>query len=229
MRRRRALLALVLAIAPALAQGEPGQKPRAADLAKMVLHDPDAPVAGNPDGDVTIVAFEDYNCPFCRRSTPQLAAFIASDPKVRVVFKDWPILSEASVMEAKVALAAKYQGKYRQAHEALMAIDVRPATKQAVKAAVEKAGIDVDRLNKDLAAHNEDINALLLRNVAEADALGLKGTPVFLIGPFKMAQELDEAGFRQVVADARARRHDLEPSSRESHDAHADGVSPAAR
>lgn len=181
-----------------------GQK--TSDFIQMVLHDPDAPVGGDPNGDVTIVAFLDYNCPFCRRSTPELDKYIASDPNVRIVYKDWPILAESSVLAAKVAIAAKYQGKYQQAHDALMAITIRPATAEAVKAAVQSAGIDVGRLNEDLSTHNDDINALLKRNLAQADAMGLQGTPVFLIGPFKMAQELDEAGFRQAVADARARQ-----------------------
>jgi protein-disulfide isomerase len=173
---------------------------------QSVLHDPDAPVAGNPNGDVTIVAFLDYNCPFCRRSTPELDRFIASDPGVRVVYKDWPILAASSVLEAKVAIASKYQGKYVQAHDALMAIKARPATDEAVKVAMQAAGIDVDRLNKDLAAHDADITALLQRTLSQADAMHLQGTPVFLIGPFIKAQELDFAGFRQAVSDARARQ-----------------------
>ena len=172
----------------------------------MVLHDPASPEGGDPRGDVTIVAFLDYNCPFCRRSTPQLDAFLGSDPHVRVVYKDWPILAASSVLEAKVAVAAGYQGRYQAAHDALMAITIRPATKEAVKAAVSGAGIDIARLNADLAAHDTDIDALLTRDNTEAEALGFRGTPVFLIGPFVMAQELDEAGFRQAVADARAHR-----------------------
>ena len=220
MKRLALVAAAALLTWPALAQQAQPVQPQAAqpippqvaqpiqssaDLARLVLHDPDAPMAGNPNGDVTIVAFLDYNCPYCRRSTPQLDAFIKSDANVRVVYKDWPILAASSVLEAKVALAANYQGEYQAAHDALMAITIRPATKDAVKTAMSGAGIDIDRLNRDLATHNDDIDALLKRNNAEAEALGLQGTPVFLVGPFKMAQELDEAGFRQAVADARAR------------------------
>ena len=178
----------------------------ASDLTRLVLHDPASPSGGNPRGDVTIVAFLDYNCPYCRRSTPQLDAFLKSDPNVRVVYKDWPILAASSVLEAKVAVAANYQGKYQEAHDALMEISVRPASKEAVKAAMEAAGIDIVRLNADLARHSDEIEALLRRNNTEAEALGFQGTPVFLVGPLKLAQELNEAGFRQAVADARARR-----------------------
>ena len=74
-----------------------GQPPiSASDLTRFVLHDPASPTFGDPHGDVTIVAFLDYNCPYCRRSTPELEAFLRSDPHVRVVYKDWPILSAAS-------------------------------------------------------------------------------------------------------------------------------------
>ena len=177
------------------------------DFMRQVLHDPDAPVSGNPDGDVTIVEYADYNCPVCRRTTPELEAFLATDPGVRVVHKDWPILAESSVLEAQVALAANYQGKYMAAHDALMRIAIRPATKEGVKQAVQAVGIDVARLNGDLASHSDAIAALLKRNLAQADAMELKGTPVFLIGPFMKAQGLDAAGFRQVVADARVRQH----------------------
>ncbi len=189
---------------PAGAQGQPPLS--ASDLTRFVLHDSASPTFGDPNGDVTIVAFLDYNCPYCRRSTPQLDSFLRSDPHVRVVYKDWPILSAASVTEAKVALGADYQGRYREAHDALMAIQVRPATGEAIKAAVRSAGIDVDRLNGDLAAHDNAITKLLARDNSEAEALGFQGTQVFLIGPFKLEQALDEAGFRQAVADARARR-----------------------
>lgn len=197
---RLMMLALAVTLAAPAVAG-----PKQGDLATAVLHDPEAPVGGNPMGDVTIVAFLDYNCPFCRRSTPELDKFVAGDPNVRVVYKDWPILAASSVLDAKMALAANYQGKYQQAHNALMAMKTRFASNDAVKDALKAAGIDMDRLNADLAAHNDEINALLKRNFAQADALGLQGTPVFLVGPFKLAQELDEAGFRQAVADARSR------------------------
>ena len=210
LRTHRICLLIVLLLLSCASLATPGaaqdQPPlSAADLTRLVLHDPASPTFGDPNGDVTIVAFLDYNCPYCRRSTPQLEAFLRSDSRVRVVYKDWPILSAASVTEAKVALAAAFQGRYLEAHNALMAIQVRPATGEAIKAAVQTAGIDVDRLNRDLSAHDEAITKLLARDNAEAEALGFSGTPVFLVGPFKFEQELDEAGFRQAVVDARAR------------------------
>ncbi|VTZ27836.1 Protein-disulfide isomerase [Methylocella tundrae] len=181
---------------PAFAQAKPG-------LQDMLFDDPDAPVAGNPRGDITIVAFLDYNCPFCRRSTADLDRYVASDPNIRVVYKDWPILAPSSVVAARIALAAKWQEKYVEVHNALMRMKGRPATQNEINQAVHAAGADIDRLNKDLETHADEIAALLKRNLAEADALQLEGTPVFLIGPFKEPQALDFEGFKQVVSDAR--------------------------
>jgi protein-disulfide isomerase len=170
-----------------------------------ILNDPEAPVAGNPKGDVTIVAFLDYNCPFCKRATPDLDKFIHADGNVRLVYKDWPILTKASVYGAKLALAAKYQGMYDAAHAALMAIPGRSISEEAMLEAVRTSGLDMSRLDADLQAHGSDIAALLKRNLAEADSLGLQGTPVFLIGPFKVAATLDYGGFAKTVAEVRAR------------------------
>jgi protein-disulfide isomerase len=170
-----------------------------------ILHDPDAPVAGNPQGDVTVVAFLDYNCPFCKHAAPDLAKLIATDHGVRLVYKDWPILTPASTYGAKMALAAKYQGKYDAVHAALMSIPGRRIPEEQMRHAIETSGVDMGRLDSDVKAHESDIDALLKRNLAEADALGLEGTPVFLIGPYKIAQALDYEGFKEAVANTRAR------------------------
>lgn len=183
---------------PALAQRRPSP-------ADAVLNDPEAPVSGNPQGDVTIVAFLDYNCPFCKTASSDLDRTVATDGRIRLVYKDWPILSQASVYGAHLALAAKYQGRYDTAHKALMGIPGRRISEVTMREAVAKTDIDMARLDSDLKAHDTEIGALLKRNLAQADILGLQGTPVFLIGPFQVASALDYAGFAQVVADARAR------------------------
>ena len=170
-----------------------------------ILNDPDAPVGGNPNGDVTIVAFLDYNCPYCKKATPVLDKLIQTDGHIRLVYKDWPILSDASVYGAKAALAAKYQGKYDAVHAALMAIPGRQVPISMMRDAVQASGVDMPRLEADAKAHDAEISALLKRNLAQADSLGLEGTPVFLIGPFKVAAALDFDGFKKSVADARAR------------------------
>lgn len=169
-----------------------------------ILDDPEAPVGGDPKGDVTVVAFSDYNCPFCKKASPELERLARADGHVRVVYKDWPILTQASVHGAKLALGARYQGKYEAAHDALMAIPGRRRSEDDMTAAVAAAGIDMTRLQADLDAHGSEITALLKRNGEQAKSLGLQGTPVFLVGPYKIAQALDYEGFRKVVAQVRA-------------------------
>src|SRR5262249_30735045 len=87
-----------------------------------VLRDPDTPVAGNPNGNITIVEWSDYNCPYCRKLEPELREVIQDDGKVRLVLKDWPILGPVSVTAARIALAARFQDKYHQAHDAMMGV-----------------------------------------------------------------------------------------------------------
>lgn len=172
---------------------------------EMILNDPAAPVAGNPNGDLTIVNFTDYNCPFCKRVKPDLDRAVEEDGKIRMVYKDWPIIRPTSVDGAMMALAAKYQGKYDVAHDALMAIPGTDVPKERMRSALQSVPLDMARLDADMTAQVADIQALLRRNMAQADALGLTGTPSFLIGPF-LANTLDYHGFKQVISDARARQ-----------------------
>jgi protein-disulfide isomerase len=208
MDRRRFLhaVAFTAATAPLLAiAGAPPLAAAGAIDVEAILNDPATPVAGDPAGDVTIVAFMDYNCPLCKKSSPDLERFVDDDGKVRLVYKDWPILSDASVTGARLALAAKYQGKYREAHVAMMSIHGQKVDDASLLAAVKGAGIDMALLDADLKAHDADIAALLKRDMSEADSLGLEATPVFLIGPFKVDKALDYDEFKATVADFRAR------------------------
>lgn len=172
-------------------------------LEDALLHDPASPAAGNPNGDVTVIVFADYNCPFCRRGDDGLKALISSDRKVRVIYKDWPILAKSSVTAAKVAIASAWQGKYSEVHDALMHMRARPARDEDITQAVIAAGADISRLNRDLDQRDGEIVALIKRNMAEADALGLQGTPVYIIGDTIEASALDAAGFRDAVSRAR--------------------------
>lgn len=176
------------------------------DLSKeMILNDPAAPVSGNPKGDVTIVAFLDYNCPYCKTSAPDLARIVKTDGKIRLVYKDWPVIRPTSIDGAMMALAAKYQGKYDVAHHALMAIPGSNVSKDKMRGGLEAAGIDMARLDTDLEAKAAEIDALIKRNMAQADSIGFPGTPAYLVGPFRTST-LDYQGFRQVVADAREKQ-----------------------
>ena len=167
-----------------------------------VLHDPDAPEGGNPKGDLTLVAFVDYNCPFCKKAEPDLARAVREDGNIRLVYKDWPILTQASVYGARMALAARYQDGYERAHHALMSISGRGVSQEDMEKAIAAAGIDMPRLKADLDAKAKDITALLARNMDQADALGLQGTPTYLVGPL-LASTLDYDGFREIIAEAR--------------------------
>ena len=177
----------------------------AATTREMITGDPAAPVAGDPKGDVTIVAYLDYNCGFCKKSAPALEKLVKTDGKIRLVYKDWPILTETSVVGAKLALAAKYQGKYDAAHKALMGLTGSKIPTEKMTAALTSAGIDMVRLQADAATHNGDITALIKRNDAQARGMLFQGTPVYLIGPLLVAAPLDYDGFRDAVAQARKR------------------------
>ncbi|KOX53037.1 DsbA family protein [Methylobacterium sp.] len=205
---RRTLLALLpaAALAPTLLSPPGAGQAFAEGIdANAILNDPEAPVSGNAKGDLTIVAFLDYNCPFCKKSEPDLLRLVKADGRIRLVHKDWPILGDASVYGAQLALAAKYQGRYDAVHRALMAIPGHKIPKERMLEAVSAAGVDMARLEEDRKTHQAEIAALLQRNLDQADALGLQGTPVFLIGPLKVAAALDFDGFKQAVTQARAR------------------------
>jgi protein-disulfide isomerase len=167
-----------------------------------VLRDPDIPVAGNADGDITIVEYFDFNCPYCRKVEPELRQVVQDDGKVKLVYKDWPVLGPVSVIAAKMALAAKYQDKYVAAHDALMGTASK-LTEPRIRELLSNAGIDVDRAAKDLETNAKAIDAILARNNDQATAFGFKGTPSFIIGKFRVPGALTMAQFDQAIADAR--------------------------
>ena len=193
------ILGLDIAPGSALGQGD------AADnvlTESAVLRDPEIPVAGNADGDITIVEYFDYNCPYCRKVEPELRQVVQDDGKVKLVYKDWPVLGPVSVAAARMALAAKYQDKYVAAHDALMGTASR-LTEPRIRELLAGAGIDVDRAAKDLETNAKAIDALLARNNDQATAFGFKGTPSFIIGKFRVPGALTMAQFDQAIADAR--------------------------
>ncbi|MEK9279426.1 MULTISPECIES: DsbA family protein [unclassified Bradyrhizobium] len=167
-----------------------------------VLRDPDVPVAGNPQGDITIVEWSDYNCPYCRKLEPELRQVVQDDGKVRLVLKDWPVLGPVSVTAARIALAAKFQDKYHQAHDAMMGVSSR-LTEPRINELLAGAGVDMDRLKRDLTARAKDIDAVLKRNNDQAEAFGFRGTPSFIVGKYRVPGVLTMAEFEQVIADAR--------------------------
>jgi protein-disulfide isomerase len=168
----------------------------------LVLRDPDIPVAGNAEGDITIVEYFDYQCPYCRKIAPELRQVVQDDGKVRLVLKDWPILGEISVVASRMALASKFQDKFVQAHEALIGVNSK-LTEPRLRELLAAAGVDVDRLARDLTTKAKVIDAILARNSDQALAFGFKGTPSFIVGKFRVPGALTMAEFDQAIADAR--------------------------
>jgi len=162
-----------------------------------VFTDPVTPLLGNPDGDVTIVEFFDYQCPFCKSSYPELKRFVADDGNVGLIMRDWPIFGPSSQLASERVLALDPEG-YRIAHEALMATDGR-LTESDVREILDDAGVDGLP-----AAHTPDVVAeTLSRNDRMANAFGLAGTPAFVIGSKVYGGVLDARGLAQAVLEAR--------------------------
>jgi protein-disulfide isomerase len=138
-----------------------------------------SPIGGNPDGDVTVVEFFDYNCPYCRKAYQGLVKLMEADKKVKVVFKEFPIFGGASMTAAKAALAAKQQGKYFEMHRVLLEQDNR-ITEAMVFAKAKEIGLDVDRLKQDM--ETEYVTKSIEETRKLADSLGIRGTPAFFVG-----------------------------------------------
>lgn len=166
-----------------------------------LFEDPETPVLGNPDGDVTIVEFFDYRCPYCRRVAPAVAALLAEDPGIRLVLKEWPILGPKSVEAARAALAAHGQGHYAAVHEALMAgtLDVDA---QAIVAFAAERGADPEAMRLDM--DSDRVTRLLVMNDRLAAALRFTGTPAFVIGEQTVPGAVPIEMLREMVAAARA-------------------------
>ena len=166
-----------------------------------IERDPNAPVLGNPEGDVTLVEFFDYNCPYCRRAAEDVHALIEGDPELRVVFREWPILGEDSVTAARASLAAEMQGGYEAFHLALMAGSGR-VDQAAIDAAAEDAGLDLDRLRADMEA--PEVDAHIAASTELAEALGITGTPAFVIGDEVVPGAVPAEDLAALVEEARA-------------------------
>ncbi|GGB30981.1 MULTISPECIES: DsbA family protein [Sphingomonas] len=191
-------LTLTLPMAPATAQQRPDMS------RKAVTDDPIAPKRARPGYDVTIVEFFDYNCPYCRRMEPVLNTLLASDPKVRIVYRDWPIFGPPSREAARAAIASQWQNRHAAFHEALLTSPAR-LDSAGVKAAAARAKVDWPRLERDLKAHGAEIDALLARTNTIAEAIGFNGTPALIVGSQVVAGAVDLPSLRKLVASARAK------------------------
>ncbi|MEP3437179.1 MAG: DsbA family protein [Hoeflea sp.] len=172
------------------------------DTEKATLeNDPNAPVLGNPDGDVTVVEFFDSNCPYCRRVKPEMEALLAADPNVRVVYREWPILGDGSVFAARAALASRNQGKYEEFHWAMMQLKER-AEEASILRTAEDIGLDVAQLRRDM--NGPEIEEHIQTSMRLAQSLGFSGTPSFVIGDSLAPGLIQADQMIELVDQARA-------------------------
>lgn len=175
------------------------QKLALAARQKDLLNDPSSPVSGNLNGDVTLVEFFDYRCGYCKRAASAVTQLQKENSHVRVVYKDYPILGEASELAAKAALASYAQGKHQVFHEALLA-SKGDVTKDAILAIAGDVGLDAKRLETDLT--NPEWQKVIDRNRALAKDLGITGTPGFIVGTELVPGALDVNGLKDLIVRA---------------------------
>lgn len=188
--------------AEAKLKSDAGEKPKQALVARRneIFDDPQTPVGGNPKGDVTLVEFFDYRCPYCKRMYPTLLELLAADRKLRIAYKEWPILGPVSVTAARAALAAHLQGKYEAFHNPMMAA-TGEVTEDTVYRIAGSVGLDLERLKRDMAS--PQIDAALKANLDLASALDIHGTPTFVIGDQVVPGAIDLSAIEDLVAGAR--------------------------
>ena len=170
------------------------------DNQAALLNDPETPFTGNPNGDVTIVEFSDYQCPYCKKAHSAVKSTLAADGKVKLVYKDLPILGDASKIAAVAALASIKQGKHDAFHDALMANTAKLDADLIFKIAAS-VGIDVAQLRKDM--EDPKIKDIIARNMALAEDLGVRGTPAFVIGKQFVPGAVDAKTLQQMIDEAR--------------------------
>lgn len=168
-----------------------------------LLTDPSSPISGNPNGEITLIEFYDYRCGYCKRAADAVTQLQREDPRIRVVYKDFPILGEPSELAAKAALASVAQGKHQAFHEALLALKGE-MTKASILAAATEVGLDAKRLDTDM--RNPEWNRVIEKNRALARELGISGTPGFIVGTELAPGALDLEGLKALIARAGNRK-----------------------
>ena len=169
---------------------------------RALRHDPATPVGGNPNGDVTIVEFFDYACSYCRKAHSILASLIKDDPNIRFVYKELPVLGEASVFAARVGIAVHLLApdRYLEFHAAMFQVRGRLSPDIAIQTAVE---LGVDRVRLMESTQSYEVGQLVNRNLELAQTIGVKGTPGFLIGDAIVPGLIQIDQFKQLIAQAR--------------------------
>ena len=172
------------------------------EIIDELFKDPTSPVGGNPNGDVTIVEFFDYQCGYCKVVFPRIEKLLIDDSNLRFVFKEMPILGPNSVFAARAALAARMQGEkqYVAFHKVMMA-SRGSLNKASVFRFATDAGLDLERLKGDM--EDDNINDMIRRNLKLADALSINGTPAFVIGDTIVRGAVDLLKLKILVERAR--------------------------
>jgi len=181
-------------------QKEQAQKAALKSLGDSIENGPLTPMAGNPDGDVTMIEFFDYQCGYCKRAFPGVMDVINSDKNVRYVLKEFAILGPESEVAARAALAAQKQDKYFDMHTALMTIRGRLNTDKIMKTA-EEIGLNIERLKVDM--QSDEVSAEILSTRAIAQRLNITGTPAFIIGDQIIPGAMPAEGLKQAIAEER--------------------------
>ncbi|MCQ2006293.1 DsbA family protein [Rhizobium sp. NRK18] len=167
-----------------------------------VFKDKDAPFLGNPKGNVTVVEFFDYQCPYCKKAYPTVKKVIERDGNVKLIMKDWPIFGDASIFAAQAVLGAAQIGKYEIALDALMKTGGR-LTHDDIENTLTGVGLSMDEIAAAVNKHVDKISGLLDRNYAQATAFNFAGTPAFVIGSNLYPGVLDEKGLVDAIGRAR--------------------------
>ena len=165
-----------------------------------LFNPPEGTVIANPNGDVTLVEFFDYNCGYCKHFFPTLMEVAKADPKLRVVMKEYPILGPSSAVASQAALAAMKQGKYTAFHFALLGYKGQLSNDAIMKVALE-TGLDLPKLREDMRA--PEITAILKKNHELAQAFGIDGTPAMFIGDEFVPGAIEKEDLLKMIADAR--------------------------
>ncbi|HEY4031130.1 MAG TPA: DsbA family protein [Caulobacteraceae bacterium] len=198
--------AAVLAAAIALAATAPGATswaqgdPAIVQHQDALLHGPASETLGNPKGDVTIIEFFDYACPYCKAAEPRLEDFLKADRNVRLVVEEFPILTPQSVVASRTALAAARQGKYAAFHQALMAYR-GGLDEDAILGVARKVGLDMEKLRRDAA--DPALQAAIDANLKLARAIGAHGTPTFIVDGRILTQPSASISFPDLAAASR--------------------------
>lgn len=174
-----------------------------AEIAKEDFFRPGiAPTIAPAGYNLTIVYFFDYQCPQCRRYTPDVERVMREDRKIRWIFRDIPSISPKSTDAARLAIAASFQGKHHAFHRALMLSKGR-LSDASIRASAARAGVDWARAQRDLRTRRSAIDAQIERNNELADAAGINGTPAFITGDTLADGALDYRSLKAEIADAR--------------------------